>query len=148
MNKKAKIILATSLAIIIFMIGKAFLFDEAVKNYLVIFFFVGLGIAMLRLFVNGMIKKMKGKHIGVKVLFFAVLLSFGIPFQNWFRTDVLLAMSRDYLVPSIIVTVASVFFMTVLYGVIYQCKRVPYLEEKASTENIPEQQASTENIEK
>ena len=121
--------MAVMLAIVVFMIGKAFVLDEGVKAFLIIFFFVGLGLAMLRLFVNGMIKKMKGKHIGVKVLFFAVLLGFGIPFQNWFRKDVLLAMSRDYLIPCIIVTVASMIFMTVLYGVIYQRKRVPYLEE-------------------
>lgn len=129
MSKKAKIMMAVMLAIVVFMIGKAFVLDEGVKAFLIIFFFVGLGLAMLRLFVNGMIKKMKGKHIGVKVLFFAVLLGFGIPFQNWFRKDVLLAMSRDYLIPCIIVTVASMIFMTVLYGVIYQRKRVPYLEE-------------------
>lgn len=131
MNNKAKILVTISLAVIVFMIGKAFLLDEAVKFYLVIFFCVGLGLAMLRLFVNGMIKKMKGKHIGVKVLFFAVLLGLGIPFQNWFRTDVLLAMSRDYLIPCIIVTVASVVFMTVVYGGLYERKRVPYLKEKA-----------------
>lgn len=130
MNKKAAIIMTISLAILGFMVGKAFILDEGVKTYLIIFSFVGLGLAMLRLFVNGMIKKMKGKHIGVKLLFFAVLLGFGIPFQNWFRKDILLAMSRDYLIPCIIVTVASMVFMTVLYGVIYQRKRVPYLEEK------------------
>lgn len=131
MNNKAKILLTISLAIVAFMIGKAFILDEPVKFYLVIFFCVGLGLAMLRLFVNGMIKKMKDKHIGVKIAFFAVLLGFGIPFQNWFRTDVLLAMSRDYLLPCIIVTIASMVLMTVLYGVLYERKRVPYLKERA-----------------
>lgn len=130
MKNKAKIMLAISLAIVAFLISKAFILDETVKLYLIIFFFVGLGLAMLRLFVNGMMKKMKGKHIGVKLLFFTALLSFGIPFQNWFRTDILLAMSRDYLMPCIIMTVASVIMMTVIYGVIYERKRVPYLEQK------------------
>lgn len=129
MNNKAKILITLSLTVILFMIGKAFILDESVKFYLVIFFFVGLGLAMLRLFINGMMKKMRGKHIGIKILFFAVLLGFGIPFQNWFRKDVLLAMSRDYLIPCIIVTVASVIFMTVLYGILYQRKRVPYLDK-------------------
>ncbi|MEK5079057.1 MFS transporter permease [Solibacillus sp. FSL W7-1436] len=129
MNKKSKIILAVSLAIIAFMIGKAFILDESSKIYLVIFAFVGLGLAMLRLFINGMIKKMKGKPVGVKVMFFAVLLGCGIPFQNWFRTDILLAMDREYLVPCIVVTVASVFFMTVLSGVISQRKRASQIEE-------------------
>lgn len=129
MNKKSKIILAVSLAIIAFMIGKAFILDESSKLYLVIFAFVGLGLAMLRLFINGMIKKMKGKPVGVKVMFFAVLLGCGIPFQNWFRTDILLAMDREYLVPCIVVTVASVFFMTVLSGVISQRKRAIQIEE-------------------
>lgn len=129
MNKKSNIILAASLAIIAFMIGKAFILDESSKMYLVIFSFVGLGLAMLRLFINGMIKKMKGKPVGLKVLFFAVLLGCGIPFQNWFRTDILFSMNREYLVPCIIVTVASVFFMTVLSGVISRRKRRPKLEE-------------------
>ncbi|MER2028695.1 MAG: MFS transporter permease [Solibacillus sp.] len=97
--------------------------------YLVIFSFVGLGLAMLRLFINGMFKKVKGKPVGLKLLFFAVLLGCGIPFQNWFRTDILLSMNREYLVPCIIVTVASVFFMTVLSGVIFHRKRAPKLEE-------------------
>ena len=119
MNNKAKIIVSISLAIILFIVGKAFILDESVKSYLIIFFFVGAGLAMLRLFINGMMKKLKGKHIGVKILFFAVLLGFGVPFQSWFRTDVLFSMSQAYLVPCIIVLVASVFFMTVIYGVIY-----------------------------
>ena len=117
-------------AIIIAMISKAFILDEAVKGYLVTFFFVGAGLAMLRLFINGMIGKMKGKHIGVKIGFFAALLSVGVPFQSWFRTDVLFAMSKTYIVPSVIVMVASVVLMTVVYGVVYQKVRVPYLEEK------------------
>ncbi|MER2113709.1 MAG: MFS transporter permease [Solibacillus isronensis] len=128
MNKKSKILLAASLAIIAFMIGKAFILDESSKMYLVIFSIVGLGLAMLRLFINGMIKKMKGKPVGVKVLFITVLLGCGIPFQNWFRTDILLSMNREYLVPCLIVTVASIFFMTVLSGLISQRKRAPKLD--------------------
>ncbi|WP_453989926.1 MFS transporter permease [Bacillus nitroreducens] len=130
MNKKAKIILSISLAIVFIMIGKAFILDEAVKSYLVTFFFVGAGLALLRLFVNGMIRKMKGKHIGVKVAFFAGLLSVGLPFQNWFRTDVLFAMSKTFIVPSVIVMVASVVLMTVVYGAIYERVRVTYVERK------------------
>lgn len=129
MNKKAKMMMAIAGAIVVLMISKAFILDEAVKGYLVTFFFVGAGLAALRLFINGMIKKMKGKHVGVKVGFFAALLSVGLPFQNWFR-DVILEMSKTYIVPSLIVLVASVVLMTVVYGVIYQRVRVPYLEEK------------------
>lgn len=117
-----------ALAIIIVMVGKAFILDEGVKFYLVIFFGVGLGLALLRLFVNGSIKKMKGKHIGVKILFFAVLLGFGLPFQNWFRKDVIFAMSSEYILPCIIVMVASVIFMTLLYGTIFPRKRLKHLE--------------------
>lgn len=130
MSKKAKVMMSITGAIIIAMISKAFILDEAVKGYLVTFFFVGAGLAMLRLFINGMIGKMKGKHIGVKIGFFAALLSVGVPFQSWFRTDVLFAMSKTYIVPSVIVMVASVVLMTVVYGVVYQKVRVPYLEEK------------------
>ena len=129
MSKKAKIMMSVSAAIIIAMITKAFIFDEAVKGYLITFFFVGAGLAAVRLFVNGMISKMKGKHIGVKVVFFAALLSVGVPFQSWFRTDVLFAMSKSFIIPSVIVMAASLVFMTVVYGVIYKRVRVPYLEE-------------------
>lgn len=130
MNKKAKFMMYGTATIIFFMIGKAFILDEAVKGYLITFFIIGSGLAILRLFINGMIRKMKGKQIGVKIAFFAGLLSVGLPFQNWFRTDVLFAMSKNFIVPSVIVMVSSVVFMTVVYGVIYERVRVPYLEEK------------------
>lgn len=135
MSKKAKVMMSIAGAIIIAMISKAFLLDEAVKGYLVTFFFVGAGLAMLRLFINGMIGKMKGKHIGVKIGFFAALLGVGVPFQSWFRTDVLFAMSKTFIVPSVIVMVSSVVLMTVVYGVVYQKIRVPYLEEKHAVQS-------------
>lgn len=135
MSKKAKVMMSIVGAIIIAMISKAFLLDEAVKGYLVTFFFVGAGLAMLRLFINGMIGKMKGKHIGVKIGFFAALLGVGVPFPSWFRTDVLFAMSKTFIVPSVIVMVSSVVLMTVVYGVVYQKVRVPYLEEKHAVQS-------------
>ena len=128
--QKKFIFLYAAIAIMLVMIGKAFILNEGVKYYLLIFMVVGFGLAFLRLGVNGAIKKMKGKSIAVKILFFAVLLGFGIPFQNWFRKDVLLAMSSDYLLPCIIVTASSMIFMTILYGIIYERKRVPYLSKK------------------
>lgn len=95
---------------------KAFILDEEVKVFLLIFFAVGLGLALLRLFVNGAIKKMKGKDWKVKVLFFAVLLGFGLPFQSWFRNEVLFSMDRAYLVSSIIIMILGVLFMTTFFG--------------------------------
>lgn len=130
MNKKSKMVMSIAAAIVLVMIGKAFIFDEAVKGYLVTFFFVGAALALLRLFVNAMIRKMKGKHIAVKIAFFAVLLGLGLPFQNWFRKDVLFAMSKSFIVPSIFVLVASVVLMTFVYGIINKRVRVPHLEEK------------------
>lgn len=132
MQKKAKVMMSISLAVIVAMIGKAFVLEEAVRGYLIVFFFVGAGLAALRLFINGMIRKMKGKHIGLKIGFFAALLSVGLPFQNWFRTDVILAMSKTYIVPSVVVMVASVVLMTVVYGVVYERVRMPYLNEQTS----------------
>ncbi|WP_245987613.1 MFS transporter permease [Ureibacillus endophyticus] len=93
------------------------------------FFFVGAGLAMLRLFINGMIGKIKGKRLGVKIAFFIGLLSVGLPFQNWFCTEVIFAMSKTFINPSVIVMVASVVLMTIVCGVIYEKVRVPYLEE-------------------
>ena len=70
--KKKSIILSIALTILLIMIGKSFILNESVKYYLVIFMFVGLGLALLRIGVNTAIKKIKGKHIGIKILFFSV----------------------------------------------------------------------------
>lgn len=132
MSKVSKWVLAIAAAIIAVMIGKAFMLDEGVKTYLVTFFFVGAGLALLRMVINAMIAKMKGKHIAVKIGFFASLLSVGLPFQNWFRTDVLFAMSKSFIVPSITVMIASVVMMTIVYGVAQ--KQIQVVREEAVTE--------------
>ena len=118
MSKLSKMLIAIASVIIIGLVGKAFVLDEEVKGYLVTFFFVGSGLALLRLFINAMIGKMKGKHIVVKVGFFAALLGVGIPFQSWFRTEVIFSMSKTFIVPSVSVMVASVVLMTIVYGLI------------------------------
>ena len=48
------------------MIAKAFILNEDVKGFLLIFFAVGMGLGLLRLFVNSFIKKMRGKGGRVK----------------------------------------------------------------------------------
>ena len=121
--KKKSIILSIALTILLIMIGKSFILNESVKYSLVIFTFVGLGLALLRIGVNSAIKKIKGKHIGIKILFFSVLLGFGLPFQNWFRKNVIFAMDSEYILPCIITTAASVFFFTIIFGLIYQKAR-------------------------
>ncbi|MEK4081463.1 MFS transporter permease [Solibacillus silvestris] len=118
MSKLSKLLMAIASIILIGFLGKALILDEAVKGYLVTFFFVGSGLALLRLMINAMIGKMKGKHILVKIGFFAVLLGLGIPFQSWFRTEVIFSMSKAFIVPSISVMVASVVLMTIVYGII------------------------------
>lgn len=118
MSKLSKLLMAIASIILIGFLGKALILDEAVKGYLVTFFFVGSGLALLRLMINTMIGKMKGKHILVKIGFFAVLLGLGIPFQSWFRTEVIFSMSKAFIVPSISVMVASVVLMTIIYGII------------------------------
>lgn len=118
MSKLSKQLMAIASIILIGFLGKALILDEAVKGYLVTFFFVGSGLALLRLMINTMIGKMKGKHILVKIGFFAVLLGLGIPFQSWFRTEVIFSMSKAFIVPSISVMVASVVLMTIVYGII------------------------------
>lgn len=118
MSKLSKMLIAIASVIIIGLVGKAFVLDEEVKGYLVTFFFVGSGLALLRLFINAMIGKMKEKHIVVKIGFFAALLGVGIPFQSWFRTEVIFSMSKTFIVPSVSVMVASVVLMTIVYGLI------------------------------
>ncbi len=118
MSKLSKMLMAIASVIIVGLVGKAFILDESVKSYLVTFFFVGAGLALLRLFINTMIRKMKGKPIVIKVGFFAALLGLGVPFQSWFRTEVIFSMSKAFIVPSISVMVASVVLMTIVYGII------------------------------
>lgn len=100
------------------LITKAFILNESIKVFLVIFFGVGCAVGLLRLFVNYNIKKMKGKSLARKIIFFAILLGIGLPFQNWFRVNVLFSMERSYLPWTISMMVCGAVFMTIFYGFI------------------------------
>ncbi|MBD7945605.1 MFS transporter permease [Psychrobacillus sp. Sa2BUA9] len=127
MNKKY-IFMFGSLIIAIGLILAAVITNDDIVSYLMIFFCVGLGLALLRLLVNSAIKKMKGKSIWTKLLFFTVLLGFGLPFQNWFRKDVIFAMDSDYILRCIVITVMGVIFMTFLFGMLFSKKRQTQVE--------------------
>ena len=127
--KKSNIIMGVTFLIAVGMIAKAFILDEDAKVFLLIFFAVGTGLALLRLFVNSSIKKMKGKGWKSKVLFFSVLLGLGLPFQSWFRNNVLLSIDSAYLMSSIIIMVIGVLFMTTCFG---------YIMNKINTESATE----------
>lgn len=105
-----------TLVMALFMIGRAYIMNQDIKIFLLLFFTVGLGLALLRLFVNSSIKKMKGKSILTKILFFAVLLGFGLPFQAWFRKEVLFSMDSTYVASCITIMVVGVIFMTCLFN--------------------------------
>jgi hypothetical protein len=100
------------------LITKAFILNESIKVFLVIFFGVGCAVGLLRLFVNYNIKKMKGKSLARKIIFFAILLGIGLPFQNWFRVNVLFSMERSYLPWTISMMVCGAVFITIFYGFI------------------------------
>lgn len=117
--KKSQIMLYVTLVMALFMIGRAFIMNNDIKVFLLVFFTVGLGLALLRLFVNSSIKKMKGKSVLTKILFFAVLLGFGLPFQAWFRKEVLFSMDSAYLVSCITIMVVGVIFMTCVYNLFF-----------------------------
>ncbi|MER2009743.1 MAG: MFS transporter permease [Psychrobacillus sp.] len=125
---KKYIFMFGSLIIALGLVIAALVTGDDIVTYLMIFFCVGLGLALLRLVVNGAIKKMKGKSIWTKLLFFAVLLGFGLPFQNWFRKDVIFAMDSDYIVRCIIITVMGIIFMTFLFGMLFNKKSQPAVE--------------------
>lgn len=84
------------------------------RLYLPIFFVIGIGVGSLRLFVNSNIRRMKGKSLFSKILFFAVLLGIGLPFQNWFRVNVLFSMDSDILPRSIAIMIFGILFLTFL----------------------------------
>ncbi len=127
MNKKY-IFMFGSLIIAIGLILAAVITNDDIVSYLMIFFCVGLGLVLLRLLVNSAFKKMKGKSIWTKLLFFTVLLGFGLPFQNWFRKDVIFAMDSDYILRCIVITVMGVIFMTFLFGMLFSKKRQTQVE--------------------
>lgn len=77
---------------------------------------MGFGLALLRLFVNSSIRKMKGKSWTTKVVFFGVLLGLGLPFQSWFRNKVIFNMNSEFIIPSIITMVLGMVFMTYFFG--------------------------------
>lgn len=114
--KKSTIAIIISLTAALALLGKAFLMGEEIKIYLLVFFAIGNGLALLRLFVNNSIKKMKGKNWKVKVAFFTVLLGLGLPFQSWFRNAVLFNMDSAYLLGSISIMVLGMVFMTFFFG--------------------------------
>jgi hypothetical protein len=111
-------IMIVTFLIAIGILTKAFILNEEIKMFLLIFFAIGIGLGLLRLFVNSSIKKMKGKDWKIKVLFFGVLLGFGLPFQAWFRKEVLFSMDLAYLIGSITILVLGVIFMTTFFGFI------------------------------
>ncbi len=110
--KKTTILMSISLLVAVGIIGKAFILNEDAKLFVLAFFAIGTGLGLLRLFVNRSIKKMKGKGWASKVLFFGVLLGLGLPFQSWFRNNVLLSIDSSYLMSSIIIMIVGVLFMT------------------------------------
>ena len=127
--KKSNSIMGITFLIAVGMIAKAFILNEDVKGFLLIFFAVGIGLGLLRLFVNSSIKKMRGKGWKSKVLFFGVLLGLGLPFQSWFRNNVLLTIDSAYLMSSMIIMVVGVLFMTTCFG---------YITNKINTKSVTE----------
>ncbi len=116
--KKSYIVMICTFLFALGLITKAFILNESIKMFLVIFFGVGCAVGLLRLFVNYNIKKMKGKSLARKITFFAILLGIGLPFQNWFRVNVLFSMERSYLPWTISMMVCGAVFMTIFYGFI------------------------------
>lgn len=110
--RKSYIVMSCMFLIALGVISKAFILNEGIKLFLLVFFIVGCGLGLLRLFVNNSIKKMKGKSWKIKILFFGVLLGVGLPFQTWFRTKVLFSMNSEYLPGSIFIMVTGIIFMT------------------------------------
>ena len=114
--KKSNVIMISTFLIALGLISKAFILNEGMKVFLIIFFCVGCCVGLLRLFVNSQIKKMKGKNLGRKVLFFAILLGIGLPFQNWFRVNVIMTMDKSFMPWTIFMMVTGAVFITTFFG--------------------------------
>lgn len=127
--KKSYMVMGCTFLIALSLISKAFLLNESIKSFLVIFFFVGCGVGSLRLFVNSQIKKMKGKKLIRKILFFVVLLGLGIPFQNWFRVNVIMTMNKSFMPWNISIMITGAIFITTFFG---------FIKDKLSKKRITE----------
>lgn len=140
--KKSYIVMGSTFLIAISLILKSFLVNEGIKLFLVIFFFVGCGVGSLRLFVNSQIKKMKGKSLIRKISFFAVLLGIGIPFQNWFRVNVIMTMNRAFMPWNISIMVTGAIFITTLFGFIKDIRTNEAITEETITEYESEEEVA------
>ena len=134
--KKSYIVMVSMFLIMLGVVSKAFILNEGVQVFLLIFFIVGCGLGLLRLFVNNSIKKLKGKSLKSKVLFFAILLGVGLPFQTWFRTKVLFSMNSEYLPGCIFMVVTGVIFMTTFSNFIKDIKTRSQIDESKLEEDI------------
>ncbi|WP_319467970.1 hypothetical protein [uncultured Trichococcus sp.] len=114
--KKSYIVMSVLSLLVVGIISRAFILNEGIKVFLLIFFLVGSGLGLLRIFVNNSIKKMKGKSLKTKILFFAVLLGIGLPIQSVFRTKVLYTMNPEYLKGNIFMLVSGMIIMTIFFG--------------------------------
>lgn len=122
--KKEFILLVFSFLLSLTLVIQALIAGSEARIFLPVFFVVGTGLGLLRIVVNNSIKKMKGKSFIVKFAFFAVLLGIGIPFQSWFRVNVLFAMDSAILPRSIGILVLGVSFLTFLFSFLKKKKQV------------------------
>ena len=127
--KKLYIVMLSMFLIMLGFVSRAFILNESIKVFLLIFFIVGCGLGLLRLFINNSIKKLNGKSWKSKVLLFTILLGVGLPFQTWFRTKVLFSMNSEYLPGCIFMLVTGVIFMTTFSGFIKDMKTKSQIEE-------------------
>lgn len=127
--KKSYIVMVSMFLIMLGFVSRAFILNESIKVFLLIFFIVGCGLGLLRLFINNSIKKLKGKSWKSKVLLFTILLGVGLPFQTWFRTKVLFSMNSEYLPGCIFMLVTGVIFMTTFSGFIKDMKTKSQIDE-------------------
>ena len=80
---------------------------------------------------------MKGKSLGRKVLFFAILLGIGLPFQNWFRVNVLFSMDKSYLPWTITMMVLGAVFITFFFGFMKTLGQLAVINETLKSFEIP-----------
>lgn len=133
--KKSTIVAIVTFFIAALLLGKAFFEGNPILVSLLTFWALGMGLAFVRLFVNFFIKSMKGKHWGIKVAFFAVLLGLGLPFQSWFRKEVLFSMPSEFMAGSVAMLVLGMIFMTLFYGIVK--KNVQAAKQPSAIEQAP-----------
>ena len=109
----SEILFAIPGLIMILILAESFIFNENYKFKILTFIIMGFSLPIICLFIENMIKKMKGKTIYVKISFLVFFLGVVFLIQKLFRSSTVI-LTNESLPPCVLVLILSMLFMTVI----------------------------------